>query len=116
MFQTQEAFRMVIPGHERPIFQGKVYVLVNHNTASACEPLIDLFQKFDIGTLVGERSAGAMLSGQTFPLNDDYDIFIPISDYQTAEGKAIDKVGIEPDVKVDSEDALTHVLEELIGG
>lgn len=114
MFAENAGFRMVIPGHDRPVFRGKVYVLVSDSTGSACEPLIDLLKKNGLATLVGERSGGAMLSAEYFTVNDAYKVFIPTADYQTATGERIDKVGVTPDVEVPAEEALDHVLENLI--
>lgn len=115
MFAEEAAFRMVVPGHDRPIFKGKVYVLIDGATGSACEPLIDLFKKEKIGTLVGERSFGGMLSGKTFSMEDsDIKVFLPIADFQTATGERIDKVGVAPDISVPADQALDYVLDELI--
>ena len=111
MYKDHDAFRMVLPPHDQPVFKGKVYVLVNSNTASACEPLIDLLQKEHLATLVGPPSAGAMLSGQYFKVDDNYHVFIPISDYQTADGDRLDKKGVVPEHKVPSEDTLDYVLD-----
>ncbi|WP_250434067.1 S41 family peptidase [Hanstruepera flava] len=110
MFVNEAAFRTIIPGHNRPIYQGKVYILIDYNTASACEPLIDLVQKTNIATLVGETSNGAMLSGHTFPVNDDYSVFVPIADYYTSDGKKIDKIGVKPDIEVHPKRAMEYVL------
>lgn len=110
MFLNEAAFRTVIPGHNRPIYNGKVYVLIDYNTASACEPLIDLMQDKNIATLVGETSNGAMLSGHSFPINDNYSVFVPIADYYTSEGKKIDKIGIKPDIAIHPKKAMEHVL------
>ncbi len=114
MFNEEAGFRMVIPGHDQPVFTGNVYVLVSNMTASACEPLIDLFKKEDIGTLVGSKSAGAMLSSHKFPLNESFVLTLPVADYLTASGERIDKVGVAPDIEVDPDDALEYVLENLI--
>ena len=114
MYSTTDGFRVVLPSHDQPVFKGKIYVLVNSNTASACEPLIDLFQKYKVAALVGTKSAGAMLSGQAFKVNEDYSVFLPISDYLTADGRRIDQVGVTPEHKVPSEQALEYVLNELI--
>ena len=114
MFEEHAAFRMVIPGHDRPVYKGKVYVLVSNQTGSACEPLIDLFKKKGIATLVGETSGGAMLSAEYFPVDEQFKVFIPIADYQTASGERIDKVGVTPNVEVPAKEALDYVLEELI--
>jgi len=43
-FATQAVFRTVIPGHNRPVFKEKKIMLIDNNTASTCEPLIDLLQ------------------------------------------------------------------------
>jgi C-terminal processing protease CtpA/Prc len=87
---------------------------VDDQTASACEPLIDRFKQQDIATLVGSRSNGSMLSGSTFRINENYTAFLPIADYQTAEGYRIDQVGVEPDIEVNPQEALDYVLENLI--
>ena len=115
MYQNEVAFRMVLPPHSNPTYQGKVYILINGNTASACEPLIDIMQQKKIATVVGPRSAGNMLTGQTFKINETYEVFLPIADYQTADGRRLDQVGVIPEHKVQSENALDYVLKELIG-
>lgn len=99
MYAESKAFRMVIPGHNRPVFQGNVYVLQDDQTASAGEPLLDLIQRENIGILLGETSNGAMLSGYFFPIGEDYELFLPIADYQNALGNRLDKVGVRPDVE-----------------
>ncbi len=113
LFLSKEAFRTVIPGHKRPIFKGKVFVLIDQQTASTCEPLIDLLQKEKIATLVGEKSNGSMLSGHTYPINNEYEVFLPIADYYTAQGIKIDRVGVTPDVQIHPNKALDYVLESL---
>ncbi|GAA4850696.1 S41 family peptidase [Algivirga pacifica] len=113
MFAEEAAFRMVVPGHERPVFKGKVFVLVNQYTASACEPLIYLLKKEKIATLVGSASAGAMLSANAFTINEDYDVFVPVSDYQTYDGIRLDKVGVQPNIAIEADKALELVLEQL---
>lgn len=115
MYQNEVAFRMVLPPHSNPIYQGKVYILINSNTASACEPLIDIMQQKKIATVVGPKSAGNMLTGQTFKINDRYEVFLPIADYQTADGRRLDQIGVLPEHKVRSENTLDYVLKELIG-
>lgn len=114
MFDEEAAFRLVIPGHDKPVFTGNVYVLQDGNTASANEPLLDVFKQEGMATLVGSHSSGAMLSAYFFPVNDDYRVFIPTADYQTAYGRRIDKQGVAPDVETDPAQALDHVLQVLI--
>lgn len=107
------AFRMVIPGHDQAVFQGKVYVLTNSITGSACEPVVDLLKKKGLATIVGQRTAGAMLSGEYIPVSNSLRLFLPVADYMTAEGSRIDKVGVLPDVKKSHEEALPYVLNQI---
>ncbi|MEO1655083.1 MAG: S41 family peptidase, partial [Bacteroidota bacterium] len=112
--KEEAAFRMVIPGHERPIFEGPVYVLINSNTASTCEAFIALLQEIKRAKLVGATTDGAMLSGNYHPIHEKLTLFLPEADYLTAQGNRIDKVGVQPDIKVRSEEALEYTLEHLI--
>ncbi len=112
-FAEKEAFRMVLPAHSDPVFEGKVAVLISNLTASACEPFVDLLNKKDKATIIVRKTAGAILSGAYFDISKDLKLFLPISDYLTAEGTRIDKVGVSPHVSVKSEEALDYVLQNL---
>jgi carboxyl-terminal processing protease len=114
MFEEEEAFRLVIPRHNRPVYSGKVFVLMNEQTASANEPLLEAFKTGETATLVGTKSSGAMLSAYFFPIGEGFKVFIPIADFQTPEGKRLDKVGVEPDIEIEPSEALQYVLEKLI--
>lgn len=116
MLDEHGAFRMVLPPHSNPVFEGKVYVLTNGVTGSTCEPLVDRLKKTGRATIVGQKTAGGMLSGRYFKINSEMKLFLPVADYITAEGARIDKVGVEPDIKVKSEEALNYVVELLNEG
>ncbi len=45
MLHENGAFRMVLPAHSTPTFKGKVYVLIDGFTGSACEPSVDRLKK-----------------------------------------------------------------------
>ncbi len=92
-------------------FTGKVYVLTNRNTASTCEPLIYALKQEKIATIIGENTRGAMLSMNTFPVDDGISLGIPLNDYITYSGDRIDRIGISPHVKVKSDKALSKALE-----
>jgi len=109
----EEAFRMVLPPHQAQVFKGDVHVLTNKNTASTCEPVVYAVKKENLGTIVGETTAGAMLSAEWFKINKTLSIFIPTVDYITAEGKHIDKVGVQPDINAPSKEALDTVLKRI---
>ena len=42
-------------------------------------------------------------------------MFIPLSDYQTADGDRLDKVGVSSPYEVDPNEAFNVVMTELIG-
>ncbi|GHT74603.1 hypothetical protein AGMMS50262_07890 [Bacteroidia bacterium] len=91
----------------------KIYILTDNKTASACEPLIyGLRQQKNI-TIVGEKTAGAILSPIVFDVGGGYYAIIPVAEYLTADGKQIEGKGIEPDVKVKSKKALETVKQLL---
>lgn len=106
-----EGFRMMIPPHNRPTYQGNVFLLTNGSTGSTCEPLADLFKKKGLATLIGCTTTGGMLSGYAYSVNDDIEVFVPVCDYITAEGNRIDQVGVTPHIRTSSDDALDKALE-----
>jgi len=111
--QKESAFRMVLPGHSDPIFQGEVYVLTNNKTASACEPFVHVLKTHNAATVIGETTAGQMLSANWFKVNKDISIFIPVNDYLTAEGLRLDQVGVKPHIEIAAEQALERALNAI---
>lgn len=65
-------------------------------------------------TVVGEATAGAMLSASSYPLSSGFIAVIPNADYYTPNGSRLDRVGVLPNIEVKPEDALKYVLENLI--
>jgi C-terminal processing protease CtpA/Prc len=107
----EPAFRVVLPPHQNPTFEGKVFVLTNGNTASTCEPVVDILKRKKVATVIGERTAGAMLSANFFRVNEEFSIFIPVADYLNEEGVRLDKKGVSPHIKTKSEEALNVALQ-----
>lgn len=95
-------------------FKGKVFVLTDNVTASTCEPIVYGLKQYNRAIVVGEKTAGAMLNGEQFSLLDGYKILIPTADFYTADGQRLDKVGVEPNIKVKPNEALEYVLKNLI--
>lgn len=100
------------PGPQR--FPGKVFLLTDNRSASACEPLAWNMKHSGHAILVGEHTAGAMLSASSYPLRNGFTAVIPNADYYTPDGTRLDRVGVTPDVEVKSADALQYVLDHLI--
>ncbi|HRF82242.1 MAG TPA: S41 family peptidase [Flavobacteriales bacterium] len=91
-------------------FKGKVYILTSNRTASTCEPIVDALKRSGRATIVGENTAGAMLSATIFQVHGKYHLFLPIADYYNADLRRLDQVGVKPDIEVKADDALDHVL------
>lgn len=88
-----------------------VVILVNGYSASASEIVAGCLQDHKIATLIGAQFDGdeSTKSGHTFgkgsvqtvhPLQDGSAVAITTAKYFTAQGRDINKIGIEPDIKV----------------
>lgn len=70
---------------------GKVYVLIDQNSASASEIVAGALQDNDKGTIVGRRSFGKGLVQQEMDLGDGSAVRLTISRYYTPTGRSIQK-------------------------
>lgn len=93
-----------------PIFKGGVYVLIDGSTASAAEPLVALLKERGRATIVGETTAGYMLSSEEFDLPGGWRLRLPSADYYTTNGERIEGRGVTPDVPCDPVKALEEAV------
>jgi len=70
---------------------GKVYVLIDQNSASASEIVAGALQDNDKGTIVGRRSFGKGLVQQEMALGDGSAVRLTTSRYYTPTGRSIQK-------------------------
>lgn len=102
----------IIP--EKETYQGNVFILTNKSTASTCEPIVYGFKQYKLATIVGGKTAGAMLNGELFAVSDGFSVIIPTADYYASDGYRIDQRGVIPDIKVESAKALEYVMKNLL--
>ncbi len=96
-------------------FKGKIFVLTSSLTASACEPFVYGLKYNHLATIVGEKTAGQMLSMEPFSIIDnECTLYLPTSDYYTVDGRHLDRIGVEPNIKVAQDKALDYVKQLLI--
>lgn len=87
-------------------FEKPLAVLVNGNSASASEIFAGAVKDYGIGTLVGTKTFGKGIVQRIINLNDGTAVKLTVSKYYTPKGNDIHKVGIEPDVEVELDEAL----------
>ncbi len=90
------------------VFTGKLHILTSARTASACEPFVYGMKYFKRATIIGERTAGAMLSKIPFAMSNGFKLYLPVTDYYTIDGVRLDKNGVEPNIATSAANALNE--------
>ena len=93
-------------------FKGRTYILTSGMTASTSEPFIYALQAEKIAVIIGEKTAGAMLSMEPFQISN-FTFTIPMLDYYTKDGKRLDKIGVEPDIKCSKSEAYETAVKTI---
>ena len=81
-------------------YRGPVVVLVDHPTGSAAEIFSAVLQDHGRATIVGRRTAGAVLASWFYRLPDGGELQLSREDYVSPKGRRIEAAGVEPDVVV----------------
>ena len=93
-----------------PLFSGPVYVLVSQRTASAAELAADVLRSSGRAVLVGQTTAGEMLTQKVFDLPQGLQVFLPIGDYYSLRSGRIEGVGVMPHVQSEADSAMAVAL------
>ena len=81
-------------------YGGPVVVLVDGATGSAAEIFSAVLQEHGRATIVGRKTAGAVLASWYHGLPDGGELQLSREDYVTPKGRRLENDGVEPDVKV----------------
>jgi carboxyl-terminal processing protease len=81
-------------------YAGRVAVLIDVLTASASEIFAAVLQDHGRATLIGRKSAGAVLASWFYPLPDGGELQLSREDYFAPKGRRLEGNGLEPDLKV----------------
>lgn len=90
-----------------------IAVLVNGYSASASEIFAGAIQDYEKGPIVGTTTYGKGIVQQLIGLKDGTSLKVTISEYFTPNGRNIHGKGIEPDVKVESEETQSEIDRQL---
>jgi len=82
------------PGWRKPLA-----ILIDGGTRSGKEVVSRALQRHKRATLVGERTAGAVVAGQINVLSDGSLLFLAVDDI-LVDGERLEGVGVKPDVEV----------------
>lgn len=86
-------------------YDGPVYVLISETTASAAEMAADALKASGRATLIGEQTAGEMLSQTVFDLPEGLQLWLPIADYYSVAHGRIEGIGVTPDIRAEADQA-----------
>jgi len=81
-----------------PRFAGKVFVLLDKRSASATELAADALRASGVATLIGETTAGEMLSQSFFDVAEGFTISLPVADYYSLTYGRIEGIGVPVDI------------------
>ena len=84
-------------GLGRQPFQGRVTILVNRHTASAAEMIVAFARENNLATIVGEKTAGRLLSATSVKVGNGFRLALPTGAYYTWKGTVLEGTPIEPD-------------------
>jgi carboxyl-terminal processing protease len=79
-------------------YRGRVAILVDVTTASAAEIFSAVLQEHGRATIVGRKSAGAVLASWFSVLPDGGELQLSREDYVTPKGRRLEGNGVVPDV------------------
>ena len=105
--EREQSRPLVAKGSGRGAFKGRVFVLVDAESASASELLARAVQLTNRGTIIGDKTAGAVMLSRYRPLiaasgNNviAYGALVTVADIVMSDGGRLEKNGVEPDFKV----------------
>jgi len=84
----------------------RIIVLINENSASASEILAAALKDHDKATLVGTTTYGKGTVQSMFPLENGGVLKMTVDYFYSPEGHEIDKVGVSPNVVIETADSL----------
>jgi C-terminal processing protease CtpA/Prc len=82
-------------------FHGRVILLVDRHTASAAEMIVAFARENKLARIVGENTAGRLLSATSVKVGQGFRLALPTGAYYTWRGSVLEGTPIEPDELVE---------------
>ncbi|HEX3985834.1 MAG TPA: S41 family peptidase [Acidobacteriaceae bacterium] len=82
-------------------FHRRTVLLVNRHTASAAEMIVAFARENNLSTIIGEKTAGRLLSSTSIKVGKGFRLALPTGAYYTWKGTVLEGTPIEPDHVVD---------------
>jgi len=91
-----------------------LFILVSNKTSSAAEGFASILQQYRRATIIGEQTQGEGNAGELFVISDLLYIMIPtMESLNPVSRRSIDGIGVAPDIKIASENALIRAKLEI---
>lgn len=94
---TKEPIVLETEGFGHQSFHGRVALLVDRHTASAAEMIVAFARENKLATIIGEKTAGRLLSATSVKVGDGFRLALPTGAYYTWNGTVLEGTPIEPD-------------------
>jgi len=82
-------------------FHRRTILLVDRHTASAAEMIVAFARENNLSTIIGEKTAGRLLSSTSIKVGKGFRLALPTGAYYTWKGSVLEGTPIEPDHVVD---------------
>lgn len=102
--RRKDTKEIVAKGRGKDAFKGQIVVLIDSASGSASEVFSRVLQIEKRGTVIGDRSAGAVMESRLFSYQTGMDVVvfygasITVADLIMKDGKSLEKIGVTPDV------------------
>ena len=102
----------IIKSEEDPIIDIPIAVLVNGTSASASEIFAGALKDYEKATIIGTKTFGKGVIQTLLRLSDGSGLKMTTEEYCTPNRNKINKIGIEPNIKVELPENVDEITEE----
>ncbi len=93
------------------LFDMPLYVIIDSRTFSAAEYFAFITKEMKRGTILGEKTPGGGHPISSTIIRNKFQVYVPICEIRTKDGKDLEGQGVSPDVELTSEDWIKEAAE-----